>query len=371
MLVVGGGVGGLCSAIALRRRGVAVDVVELNPKWDTYGVGIIQPGNALRALGELGLAERCVAEGFGMPGHQYHDRNGNPVQPPFDHPLPPGSRGPAMNGITRPRLHRILQQAALESGALVRTGVSVASLEQDDDGVSVACTDGSRERYDLVLGADGINSQIRSLVIGERPAPEYIGQVCWRYNLPRLPELTRFNMYIGSRGKAGLVPLSDELMYLLLIEKPPDGAPVKLPSAALALTFRERLAEFGGPIGELRERLVEDSEVVYRPVESIILPDPWYRGRVLLIGDAAHATSPHVGQGAAQAIEDAVVIAEEVERGGGVTAVLERFMARRYERCRLVVEGSLQISRWEQEPTADADDVAMVARITEAVSAPL
>ena len=134
-------------------------------------------------------------------------------------------------------------------------------------------------------------------------------------------------------------------MYLLTIEKPPEGARSGCPRRA-----SRRSTASGWPSTAARwprcatRYVTDDDAVVYRPVEALIVPAPWHRGRVLLIGDAAHATSPHVGQGAAQAIEDAVVLGEEVERGGDVDAVLERFMARRFDRCKLVVEGSLQIS---------------------------
>jgi 2-polyprenyl-6-methoxyphenol hydroxylase-like FAD-dependent oxidoreductase len=371
-LIVGGGIGGLCTAIALRRREVAVRVVELNPRWDVYGVGIIQPGNALRALGELGLAEACLRQGFGFPGHQFFDRDGAPLSPPVDFPLPPGAPGPAMNGITRPRLHRILQDAVLASGARVDTGVTVSRLVQADDRVDVECSDGTRDAHDVVIGADGVHSLVRSMVFGPELQARYIGQVCWRYNLPRPAEVDRLRMYVGAHGKAGLVPLADDLMYTLLIEKPPAGAPVKLPTAGLAAVYRERLAEYGGPIGRIRdEQITDDDAVVYRPVEALIVPAPWHRGRVLLVGDAAHATSPHVGQGAAQAVEDAVVLGEEVERGGAVHEVFERFMARRYDRCRLVVESSRQISEWEQAGDQHADFDGLTARVAAAVAAPL
>lgn len=372
VLIVGGGIGGLCAAISLRRRDVAVHIVEVNPNWDVYGVGIIQPGNALRALGELGLAAACLQQGFGFPGHQFHDRDGNPLGPPTDFPLPPGAPGPAMNGITRPRLHKILQDAVLESGAEVESGKTIASLVQATDHVDVEFSDGTSGGYDIVIGADGINSLVRSLVFGPELRAEYIGQVCWRYNIPRPPEVNRLQMFAGSRGKAGFVPLADDLMYTLLIEKPPEGAPIKLPREGLAATYRERLVEYGGPMAEVRDRyIIDDAAVVYRPVEALIVPAPWHRGRVLLIGDAAHATSPHVGQGAAQAIEDAVVLGEEVESGGPVHEVLERFMGRRFDRCKLVVEGSLQISKWEQEGAPDADFDGVTARVGMAVAAPL
>ena len=103
-------------------------------------------------------------------------------------------------------------------------------------------------------------------------------------------------------------------MYILTIEKPPEDAPIRLESEGIAAVYRERLAQFGGPVAEHRDLIVDDEAVVYRPVENVLVPPPWYRGRVVLIGDAAHATSPHCGQGAAQAIEDGFVLTQELIR---------------------------------------------------------
>jgi 2-polyprenyl-6-methoxyphenol hydroxylase-like FAD-dependent oxidoreductase len=370
VLVVGGGIGGLCAAIALRRIGIEVEVVERNPRWDTYGVGIIQPPNAIRALAMLGLAQECIAAGHPMEGSRSHDRAGTVISD-IDFERPAGMAFPAMNGLARPQLHRILSTATLESGATVATGTTFTALEQDADGVEVHFTDSSHGRYDLVVGADGIHSQVRSQVFGAQPAPELSGQIVWRYNMPRYPGLTRLWMFDGTRGRAGFVPLAEDLMYVLLVEKPPAGEPARPAPELLAKVFRERLAEFGGPVAEVRERITEPEEVVLRAIETIFLPSPWYRGRVLLIGDAAHATSPHVGQGAAQAIEDGVVLADELGAGKSLAAALEGFMARRYERCRIVVEGSLQIGRWEQDGATDVDYAGTVKRVTDAVAAPL
>lgn len=187
VLIVGGGIGGLCAAIALRRIGVEVEVVERNPRWDTYGVGIIQPPNAIRALAMLGLAEECIAAGYPMEGSRSHDRLGAVISD-IDFERAAGMAFPTMNGLARPQLHRILSAATLRSGASVRTGTTFTTIEQDPDAVEVAFTDSSRGRYDLVIGADGIHSQVRAEVFGPQPAPE---RIVWRYNLPRYPGLTR------------------------------------------------------------------------------------------------------------------------------------------------------------------------------------
>ncbi|HEY2604205.1 MAG TPA: FAD-dependent oxidoreductase [Thermoleophilaceae bacterium] len=370
VLVVGGGIGGLSTTIALRRAGFDVDLVEKNPAWDVYGVGIIQPGNALRALHVLGLAEEAVAQGQPMVGDRTWLADGqtelaNNDWPPLVEGLPPG------NGITRPRLHHILQTHTLESGADVRTGVTFTTLADEGDGVELAFTDGETRGYDLVIGADGLYSQVRETVFGPEPKAKYTGQVCWRYNLPRIEGLDKIWVYIGATGTAGFVPLAQDLMYMLTIEKPPEGSSLKLPREGIAAVYRERLAQFGGAVAEQRELVLDDEAVVYRPVENVLVPPPWHRGRVVLIGDAAHATTPHCGQGAAQAIEDGIVLAEELSSRDSLAAALDAYMERRYERCKMIVDGSETIGRWEIDHSLPIDPTKVRTDVTMAAMAPI
>jgi 2-polyprenyl-6-methoxyphenol hydroxylase-like FAD-dependent oxidoreductase len=370
VLIVGGGIGGLCTAIALRRAGVEVEIAELNAEWSVYGVGIIQPSNAIRALASLGLGERVVAAGFPFEDSVFHDRDGHVLAEIKAERLA-GPEYPPMNGITRPRLHEILTSTARDLGASVRLGVTVESIADLGDDVAVAFTDGTTGLYDLVVGADGIHSLVRRMVFDAELAPQYTGQVCWRYNVPRPPELDGIWMFVGTNGKAGCVPLAPDLMYVLLIEEPPPGEE-RVEDARLAEVFRERLAEFGGLVGRLRDEYVTDpAAVVLRSVYSILAPRPWYRGRVVLLGDAAHATSPHVGQGAAMAIEDAVVLVEELTRDQPVEAALAAFDQRRYDRCRFIYETSRQIGRWEIERRHDADVPALMHETALVTAAPL
>ncbi len=369
VLVAGGGIGGLSATIALRRIGVDVDLVERNPRWDVYGVGIIQPPNALRALDALGLAERCIAAGHPILGGRNHLADGTVIgeddYPPVDPRFPP------MNGLTRPALHEILKSAVLDSGAEVRVPAAVRAVTQHADGVTVTFEDGSSDDYDLLVGADGLYSQMRSLLFGADVTPRYTGQACFRYNLPRLEGLDRIHVYIGGQaGTAGFVPLADDLMYLLYITGWPRDE-LDIPPSELANVLRARLQPFGGDIAAVRDSIDDPEQVVYRPVDNIIVPRPWYRGRALLIGDAAHGTSPHAGQGAAQAIEDALVLAQEVERGGEAGDVLERFMDRRYERCKAVVELSGAIGAWEQHPDPSVDPTAIRNQIMGICAAPV
>jgi 2-polyprenyl-6-methoxyphenol hydroxylase-like FAD-dependent oxidoreductase len=372
ILIVGGGIAGLTATVALRQVGFEVDVVEINPQWSIYGVGIIQQGNALRALDAIGLAEKCVALGHPMGSVRFHDSQGHFLGE-VPQPLIAGPKYPPGNGITRPRLHSILQEAVRASGAHVRLGLTVTSLTQTDEAVMVAFSDGTFAQYDLIIGADGLRSGIRRLVFGLEYQPTYVGQVCWRCNVPRLPEVKTGWLFMGNKlDKAGFIPLAPDLMYILLVETPPPGPPPRFSEVQLAAAYRERLAEFGGPVAEVRDRFITDaSEVVYRPFETIMLPSPWYRGRVVLIGDAVHAMTAHVAQGAAMAIEDAIVLAEELATKQCLPEALEQFMQRRYERCKKLVDISAQLSIWERDDVADADVAGLTQQSFEVAAAPI
>ena len=279
---------------------------------------------------------------------------------------------PPLNGIPRPVLHDILQRAVLGCGANVKVGETVTELAQRDDGVDVVFSDGDKGSYDLLVGADGLYSQTREVLFGATVEPHYTGQASFRYNLPRIEGLDRIEVYIGGiNGTAGFVPLTDELMYMLFILAWPEDERQQ-DRARLDAVMRSKLEPFTAePIAAHREQITDPAKVVYRPVDNIILPSPWFRGRALLIGDAAHGTSPHAGQGAAQAIEDGVVLAEEIASGKSAEDVLESFMARRYERCKQVVELSGAIGAWEQAPDPNVNPVDIRNQIMAVCAVPV
>jgi 2-polyprenyl-6-methoxyphenol hydroxylase-like FAD-dependent oxidoreductase len=336
-LIVGGGIGGLCTAIALRQQGVDVTIIEKRVDDFVHGVGIIQPPNALRALKALGVLDECYAAGFQSDERRAFDADGNLLGKGFIARIADADRG-ATNFLTRPMLHDILTRAAIAAGACLRTGMTLTQLSQDDAAVSVVLTDGSKEQYDLVIGADGIRSQVRELVFGKHIIPQFTGHGVWRYTTRRPAEITYSSLWYGVGVKAGLIPLSQELMYLLLVTNEP-GNPW-MPPEQLPQLLRSRLESFKSTVADVRESIRPDSYIVYAPIEEVILPEAWHRGRVVLIGDAAHASSPHLAQGAAMAIEDAVVLGELFGQGLSVDAMLTRFFERRYKRCRYVQETS-------------------------------
>lgn len=340
VLVVGGGIGGLTVAAALGRRGIRTDLIEIQKQPSVYGVGIIQPGNALRALHSLGLAEDCIKAGYPIEEYRYFDA--------AEHHLATlkllriaGLDMPATNAVPRPVLHRILTAAAEAAGARVRFGLTVDAFTQNDTAVNVTFSNGETAVYDLLIGADGIRSRVRQLLFGDRFQPKFTGHGVWRFTTGRPAELTYQAMYLGVGAKAGLLPLNQGTMYLLLVTNEPDNP--RMPADRLHEILKGHLMQFGGMIADTRRRLTDPKEVIYVPIEETAVPSPWYRGRVVLIGDAAHASGPHIAQGAAMAIEDAVVLAELAAGGGAVADWLVAFMERRYGRCKFVQDLSREV----------------------------
>jgi 2-polyprenyl-6-methoxyphenol hydroxylase-like FAD-dependent oxidoreductase len=246
----------------------------------------------------------------------------------------------------RPALARILADATRAAGTNVRLGVTFETICQDADGVDVLLSDASRGRYDLVVGADGLFSSVRRLIMPEAPQPTYVGQGVWRAVLPRPAEVTRTHMYLGPTTKVGFNPVSRAEIYVFVTEQRTQN--VRVADTDLVEPLRGLLAEFSAPlVAAVRDQLSAGSSIVYRPLESLLVPAPWSRGRVVLIGDTVHATTPHLAAGAGMGIEDAVVLAEELAACTSVGESLARFQQRRFERCRMVVENSRRLCEIE------------------------
>src|SRR6202162_182622 len=291
---------------------------------------------------QLGVGEQCVANGFGFPGWRICDSQGNRLADVESKNV--AAEGyPPINGITRPVLHRILTEAALKQGTRVQLGITVDLLEEKPAGVSVRSTDGAQGVYDLVVAADGTYSKIRSTLFGSHLKPQFTGEVVWRYNFERPPEMVWGQVFYGAKSKAGLVPLTDRLMYIFLVTMEP-GNP-RMPEDQLHELLRVRLGEYGGIVGRLRDQVTDPKAVVYRPMETVLVPTPWHRGRVVLIGDAAHSGTPHLAEGAAMAMEDAVLLAQMLSHARELDAALGEFARRRMPRCQLVLEAGLKIGR--------------------------
>jgi 2-polyprenyl-6-methoxyphenol hydroxylase-like FAD-dependent oxidoreductase len=348
-LIVGGGPAGATAAIALARAGIEALVVEREETDRPVGIGLALQNSPLRALHALGLLDAVVERGYRHEAVNICAPDGTVVHRIVTEPLVPGT--PSFVAISRIALAGILSGAlAATPGAQIRYGTSVTALRDLGDAVEADLTDGSTERFDLVVGADGLHSTVRELALPGAPAPTRAPQLIWRASAPRPPEVDRYFLYdLGPKGRVGLVPIADDELYLWFLQ-PDDGA-TRPPAERRLPALRERLATFGGMVPAVAERLRDD--VDHRSLAALLVPAPWHRGRTVLIGDAAHTTTPHIAYGVGMAIEDSVVLAEELVRADSVEAALKAFTARRFDRCRLVVETSLQLSAWGVDPPED------------------
>ncbi|MGO9935794.1 MAG: FAD-dependent monooxygenase [Steroidobacteraceae bacterium] len=307
ILIVGAGIGGLTSAIALRRKHFDVEMIEKDQAWSVYGVGIIQQSNVVRAMSELGVLDDYLAAGFGFDQLEIYIPSGAKVA---TIPTPKLTKDyPANVGIGRRALHKVLSERAMGAGARIRLGVTASAIEDDGQSVTVRFSDGTAGKYAVVIGADGLYSDTRRTIFPEAPAPEFTGQAVWRYNFERPETLVSLHVFDGPMG-IGLVPLSKTQMYMYATT-PEPGNP-RYAKVGLAATMRTKLAAAPQILAPLVGQITDDDAVVYKPLEWVFLTGDWHKGRVVLMGDAVHATTPHLGQGAGMAIEDSLVLAEEL-----------------------------------------------------------
>lgn len=369
VLVVGSGVAGLAAALATARAGIEVEIAG-KPATGRLGQTHVNVApNMLRGLMDLGVAEACLHTGFPYVETRHVDLRGGEYFRDAVTPLT-GTAGPSALGMTHHALCAQLWQAAQGAGAIVRPAACLDRIEEAADEVSVCFEDGDRRSYDLVVGADGAQSQLRAHRFDVDGVPREVGQVWWQVQLRRPRTLDTPTILVGGfHGfRAAAVPVSKDRASLLLIEM--QGAAPEVPPACRAGWIRDRLKPCSGVIAEMREQLGGSEPVLVQPVRAGLVPDRWHRGRVLLVGEAAHVIPPQLGQAAAQCIEDATVLGSVLRNSPALDAMFSEFMRRRYERCRNVYEASLQVAHWELRPDPAADIQAMVRRQALAVSQP-
>ncbi|HKT03275.1 MAG TPA: FAD-dependent monooxygenase [Rugosimonospora sp.] len=363
VLVVGGGITGSVLCLALAQRGVEVELAEVSPRWVGVGHGITLQGNALRALRRVGVLDEVLAHSVAFDRLRMRRADGSLIA---EVPTPPtgGPDLPPTVGSLRSAVQETLCRAVYAAGVRVRLGTTVESFTQSPSRVEVTLTGGVHESYDLVVGADGIRSHVRDL-LGIEARPQPVGMGIWRIVAQRPPAMDCAELYYGGpRFKAGYSPISADRCYAYLLDENLDPALIgERPAGAL---LRERSAGYGGTWGRIRETLTADTMVDYRWIEAVRVPEPWYRGRVIVIGDAAHACPPLIAQGAAMCAEDAVVLADVLDGDEPVEQALKAFMHRRMPRVRLVLDNSLQLVEWEMHPdTPGADPARLMSQTLE------
>ncbi len=369
VLVVDGGIAGTAAAILLAEGGVAVDLVEITPDVTAAGSGITVQGNALRVLRQVGVWPEVERAGYGFTtlGLRAPDPHGTLLVE-----MPDARTGgddlPATVGMERPVLARILADRAAALGVKIRLGTTATALEQDGAGVDVTFSDGAGGRYDLVVGADGVRSAVRGLLgidLDTRPT----GMGIWRAFTARPASVTRTDLYYGGRPYiAGYCPTGEDSLYAYLVEDTRDRSALG-PDERLAV-MRELAEHYHGPWDDIRALLTDPARINYTRFETHLLDGPWNRGRVVLIGDAAHTCPPTLAQGAALALEDAAVLAELLLAADVVDDRLwSAFTARRLERVQTVVDASVQLGQWLLDHE-QGDLPGLMGRVSATVSVP-
>lgn len=353
-IVAGGGIGGLATAIALVRRGWQVRVFERSTQFTEVGAGISLWSNALRALDAIGIGDSVRSLGAVELHGGIQHRSGRWLSR-IDAAEMARRYGPVMI-LHRADLLRVLLDA-VPPDALV-AGTEVVSVEIDEQAGRVTYN-GRTATADLVVGADGIHSTARRLVWPDAPTPRYAGYTAWRMVTPPLPgKPDQGGETWGLGARFGHAPLPDGRVYCYATANLAEGVP--LPNGDLA-ELRRRFGDWHDPIPALLEAGAGTPILRHDLYE---LPDlrSFARGRVALVGDAAHAMTPNLGQGACQALEDAATLAALLDEEATVSAALDRYDRLRRARTQAIVKQSRRmgtIGQWGWPPAVALRDLLL------------
>lgn len=332
-IVVGGGIGGLCAAIGLRKAGWGVLVVERAGEFGDIGAGITLWPNALRALDALGLASKIEPLMKPQSAGRLRDHHGRWLTRWDGDPIE-AALGKPMLGIYRPDLLRILREA-LPAEAL-RAASEVTDVTADGK-VEV---NGEWLPADVVIGADGIRSTVRRKLWPDEPQPRYVGATAFRAVIDD-PGRTALSGILGPGVEIGMVPLAGERLYWYVSFNNPADVRVEDPKRFL----QQRYAGWPEPVEAVIERTPAEA-ILHHDLYELAKPLRSYvDGKVALLGDAAHAMPPYLGQGGCQAIEDAVELAAALGSGSDVTSSLAAYDQVRRPRSQSIAKQSTQAGR--------------------------
>lgn len=369
--IAGAGAAGLAAAIQLAKAGVTVDIFEQQQRVGPAGSGISLQGNALRAFDALGAWDEIRDAGYAFEGLGLRAPGpGAPIVADLPDVKTGGPDYPAAMGMLRADLARILLDHAGKHGATLHFGTRVTGIDQRGDVVALAVDGESRGEYDLVIGADGLHSSVRDL-IGIDEKPERTGMGIWRAIVSRPAEVTRTELYYGGPMYiAGYTPTSETSMYAFLVEPAQDRSGVSPEEAARIMLDESRA--YQGPWAQIRADLeAGDAPANYTWFTQHLVRAPWNRGRVVIIGDAAHSCPPTIAQGAAQGLEDAVVLTELLLGRDTVDdAMWTEFTDRRVPRASAVVDASVQLGQWQIDGTRDADPAGLIFGVSQQMAVP-
>ncbi|MGE0625964.1 MAG: FAD-dependent monooxygenase [Pseudomonadales bacterium] len=337
VLIVGGGIAGLATAAGLSKAGIPCEIVERAEAWAPVGAGIVLGVNAMRVMRGLGIDGEVAAAGARLGRGAITDHLGRSIGT-TDFALMEPDFGPTI-ALHRAALHEALLGSAKD--VPVSLGTTVDALESHPDSVDVRLSDGRERCFDLVVGADGLRSRVRELLFGGDRIV-YSGYTCWRLVVEAPCDEVEMREMWGRGKRFGLVPVGSGRIYCFAVANAPRSEADPLDGRLER--FRARFAEFGGQVPAVLGALRSPEELIHNDLEELA-EGPWHEGRVGLIGDAAHAMTPNMGQGAAMALEDSMVLVELAREGGVGPAIWPRLHERRASRVRWVQTQSRRIGR--------------------------
>ncbi len=337
--IIGGGVAGLSMGIALLAQHKDFLVFEQAAVLKGLGAGFGLAANAMQAFDYLGLRPEVERIGFYTETYAILDHRGRTLVAPDAQRL--SARYDQHNfTVHRADLHRFL--VGKLPAERLRLGKRLRRFEQGSAGIHLVFEDGSACRCQYLIVADGVNSTARRQLV-PRSTPRYSGYTCWRATIPNgAIGLERGSETWGPKGRFGMTPLVDDRIYwYACVNAPKDSLTYR------QYTVKDLLSVFGGyhsPIPELL-RNTKDEDLIWNDIVDIKPLARFAFGNILLIGDAAHATTPNMGQGACQALEDVAVLSHELRQTGTVAQAFVRFEQRRLKRTKYITDTSWRIGR--------------------------
>ncbi|HEY1357697.1 MAG TPA: FAD-dependent monooxygenase [Thermoleophilaceae bacterium] len=347
-LIIGAGPGGLAAAIGLSRVGIEATLFERAPELGQVGAGLGVQSNALRALMKIGVGDRLMDAGTELRNQEIYDSGGRLLIQ-----LPQGEVADAFGTPAISLLRADVQLAlvgALDDGVL-QMGAECIGVEQDPDGVTAHFADGRAERGAVLIGADGGRSVVRKHVYGDADAPpRYSGVTIWRSVVQLdgvLPDDTARG-YLGMGQTFVMFPVGRQRIYWGVGKREPEGG--TNPTEGLHQLLHDHLREFPD-VGHQVVGATPEPEIIRTDIYDRDPEQTWVKGRVALLGDAAHMTTPFVGQGAGISMEDGVRLSKELALTDGLRDqrmlghALDAYEQARIERCAKVVLSSRRRGR--------------------------
>lgn len=323
VLIVGGGIAGLAMARALELQGLSPDLIERKADAPQGGTGLYLPGNAARALGQLGLLDSVAAVAVPINTQQILDSRGRQLSVTRTQDVW-SSCGPCL-ALPREVLHTTLRSSL--RGTRLRFGTSITDIRQIGKKSVTTFSDGTTGDYDVVIGADGIHSYVRHALFPDA-SPLYTGNVCWRFITKYSVAVDGWTVMLGNRMSLLAMPIDDDRLYVYA-DMAVNEADAQQRAARFPLS--ELKDQFAAPLFPLVAHAPAQAQLHVGHIEQVVMTD-WVQGNVVLIGDAAHASSPSMAQGAAMAMEDALVLAETLTAIPNIDDALAAYTHRRKPR---------------------------------------